>query len=345
MYFRGVVGSVRHFSLCHSLFNKYSTREGRMIQKLMKGSLQKKKNWYKAEKQASYLPSPQQSSFQKGNRVTKRMAVLNKLFMKNITDLMATGEIAGEVLGRGISISRVKVSPDYNIINVYWLAKGTEDDVTTEKILSDAAYSLRHELSQLHVMGVVPKIKFVKDKQYAIIAEVDHLLGKADFGDEYEPLDPASYLKSEFTLSGSVLPHVQDQINQCTDEENDEEPLPPMRMDVLGLDHAEIMNKICKSVKKSEAVHRRNPNLPVDENVGNAEENKQDADVKCQNSSIVKFIQKQKIMKEKKRRQEKKYQQDKDLLACEIVNNTANDDWDSKEENDYVDEIEDTHRL
>lgn len=38
---------------------------------------------------------------------TKRAAVLNKLFMKHITDLMATGENASQYSGLGIEINRV----------------------------------------------------------------------------------------------------------------------------------------------------------------------------------------------------------------------------------------------
>lgn len=38
---------------------------------------------------------------------SKRAAVLNKLFMKHITDLMATGENASQYSGLGIEINRV----------------------------------------------------------------------------------------------------------------------------------------------------------------------------------------------------------------------------------------------
>lgn len=38
---------------------------------------------------------------------SRRVNVLNKLFMRYITDLMATGECASEFLGRGIEINKV----------------------------------------------------------------------------------------------------------------------------------------------------------------------------------------------------------------------------------------------
>lgn len=42
-----------------------------------------------------------------GKQGVQRLAMLNKLFMKNITDLMSTGTVALDIVGRGIEISKV----------------------------------------------------------------------------------------------------------------------------------------------------------------------------------------------------------------------------------------------
>lgn len=42
-----------------------------------------------------------------GKQGMQRLAMLNKLFMKNITDLMSTGTVAMGIVGRGIEISKV----------------------------------------------------------------------------------------------------------------------------------------------------------------------------------------------------------------------------------------------
>lgn len=49
-----------------------------------------------------------------GTRTTnsRRISVLNKVFMRYITDLMATGENSSEFLGRGIEINKVYVIVD-----------------------------------------------------------------------------------------------------------------------------------------------------------------------------------------------------------------------------------------
>lgn len=45
--------------------------------------------------------------YEPGKRGVRRKAMLNKLFMKNITDLMSTGTMSMHVVGRGIEISKV----------------------------------------------------------------------------------------------------------------------------------------------------------------------------------------------------------------------------------------------
>jgi ribosome-binding factor A len=54
------------------------------------------------------------------------------------------------------------VAPDFNKVNVFWLARGTDNDADVEGMLKRSAGHLRHELSELRVMGVVPYIEFVK---------------------------------------------------------------------------------------------------------------------------------------------------------------------------------------
>ena len=62
------------------------------------------------------------------------------------------------------------MAPDFNIVNVFWIARGTENDAVVERILKKSAGQLRHELTELHVMGVVPHIDFVKGYIFLISA-------------------------------------------------------------------------------------------------------------------------------------------------------------------------------
>jgi len=62
--------------------------------------------WYKSEEESNFPPVPRTSGSKHGQNF-RRVAVLNKLFMRHITDMMASGEVANEILGRGIEISGV----------------------------------------------------------------------------------------------------------------------------------------------------------------------------------------------------------------------------------------------
>lgn len=139
--------------------------------------------------------------------------------MKNITELMATEE---EILGRGIEISRVKVAADFQNINIYWLAKGRiEDDEALDNLLRRCSGRLRHEISQLRVMGEVPRMHFVKDLEFSKYVQVERVLKGADLGKEED--------------------HLEDEEEPAR---NSTKSLPEMRHDVLGLNHRKIQEKL-----------------------------------------------------------------------------------------------------
>lgn len=83
-----------------------------------------------------------------------------------------------------------------------------KDDVITE-LLARSARDIRHELTQLRVVGIVPKIEFFKDKYAVRVMELDKRLEIADFGEDYIPPDPAERLKSKLELNLSLDPKVK----------------------------------------------------------------------------------------------------------------------------------------
>ncbi|KRT78995.1 hypothetical protein AMK59_8557, partial [Oryctes borbonicus] len=132
--------------------------------------------------------------------------------MMNITDLMTSGENAARFAGYGLEINRVKVTPDYKGINVYWIAKESINDEEIDKLLQSRSGPLRHELTQLRVIGMIPKIKFIKDKEYARIVEVESKLAYADFGEDYEETDASIKYKSYLELTKSLDPELKEKI-------------------------------------------------------------------------------------------------------------------------------------
>ncbi|KAJ8717166.1 hypothetical protein PYW08_005565 [Mythimna loreyi] len=215
-----------------------------------------KRQWHPTQAFAvNALPSVKnliQQKHEPDKRGQRRIAVLNKMFMKQITDLMSTGTVAMDVVGRGIEISKVNVTPDFNTVNVFWVCKGTASDDETEKVLNKVAGGLRHELSTLRVMGEIPYIVFVKDKHEANLVDLDRRLAIADYGEDYIPTDMGHLMKSEFTLNTKLSPEVKAKIKKLEEESPlFEEPLPEMTNDVFGLDHSKIMNRLLAARKKT----------------------------------------------------------------------------------------------
>ncbi|GAB0100683.1 uncharacterized protein DMENIID0001_167590 [Sergentomyia squamirostris] len=221
------------------------SRQVKIMDKLMHGRNKGNRHWHEASVPAGAhvgSSSPTSISDPKGQpkHVLRRVTVLNKLFMRNIADIMATGELSGEIVGKGLEICRVKIAPDFRVVNVYWLAKGTDADDEIEMLLGRISGRLRHELSQLRLMGEVPRISFQKDLNFSKFADVDRLLEKADFGEDYVPLQMGQKLKENIAVdkNAEIFP---------TDA------LPEMRQDVFGLNHEEIMMKISKTMSKTQS--------------------------------------------------------------------------------------------
>lgn len=228
-----------------------SARQSKILRKLVTGKEKAKRRWYQDGPSTPKLVTAASLSnpARQGKNAPRRVHVLNKLFMKHITDLMSTGETADVLLGRGLQVSHVKVSADFNYVNVFWSTTAAasttakSDDSTTdelEAVLRLVAGQLRHELSQLRLMGEVPRIQFVRDRHMSSEAHMDALLARADFGPDYEPAGWAQLrqdlAQGERTARGT---------------------LPPMRHDVLGLNQADIMGKIRQTMMKSRQAWER----------------------------------------------------------------------------------------
>lgn len=248
-----------------------SARQSKILRKLVTGKEKAKRRWYQDGPSTPKLVTAASLSnpARQGKNAPRRVHVLNKLFMKHITDLMSTGETADVLVGRGLQVSHVKVSADFNYVNVFWsttttTATAKSDDSTTdelEAVLRLVAGQLRHELSQLRLMGEVPRIQFVRDRHMYSEAHIDALLARADFGPDYEPAGWAQLrqdlAQGERTARGA---------------------LPAMRHDVLGLNQVDIMGKIRQTMVKSRQAWERYAEAGViaGDSAGNAVANRVD---------------------------------------------------------------------
>ncbi|XP_015604542.1 uncharacterized protein LOC107272176 [Cephus cinctus] len=254
---------------CSSVnLKNYFARQSRFMKRMLNND-QSKRKWYK-ETITTTMPSNfilEKPEIQCNNR---RMNVLNKLFMEYITDLMSTGEVASKLVGKGIEISQVKVTPRFDYLRVYWITKGdVKHDNEIEQVLHSSAGHIRHELTQLRIVGIVPVITFVKDKRFSFLAEVESKLTIADFGDDFTPTTNILKPAQESILHFKLSPHIRSKLKDIeTSEENKDNEfvinLPPMRCDVFGLNQFNIMSRVQQSMKKSHgaAQSRLNSQLP-----------------------------------------------------------------------------------
>lgn len=187
------------------------------------------------------------------NRVKRRMEVLNNLFVEQITGLLATGEVSPGFLGLGIQISKVQIIPDFSSVHVFWYASGTENDTTIEKLLEETAGHLRHTLTQLRVIGIVPPIRFFRDSTFSKLQEVETLLSRCDFGPHFVPTLASISIRAQKVpgekrnSEGVDEPLSNDETVKLFDDET--RPLTDimeMRHDILGIKHDLIMSSVRK---------------------------------------------------------------------------------------------------
>lgn len=171
----------------------------------------------------------------------RRMIVRDKLFMKHITDLMSMGEVS-DIINGGIEITCVKITSDYKCVNVYWI-NSTNDvsSLISKEALQKCAKIVRHELSQLRIIGIVPPIQFVEDKRFATEKEVERRLATINFKDEKS--EEIQLDASHTDIADQTL-YMKSDTNQDSEMDESYIKLPIMRHDVLGLDHYKIMSRV-----------------------------------------------------------------------------------------------------
>lgn len=63
-----------------------------------------------------------------------------------------------------LCLIQVAMTSNFGLLNVYWTCNNENNMESLEAVLPAVGFKLRHELSQLQVIGNMPKIMFVKGK-------------------------------------------------------------------------------------------------------------------------------------------------------------------------------------
>lgn len=305
-------------------------REVKVMKKIMAGRDKGRRRWHYEEFPKMVTVQKLSSAGGQGKEANRRITVLNKLFMKNVTDLMSTGVYAEVLYGYGIQISTVKVTSDFKKLNIFWTSSGVCDDEVDRRLKSIAG-PLRHELSVLRLMGEIPQINFCRDKSLAMSAKVDYLIRRADFGEDFVPTDPTLFIRNETKLETKLSDEVKRKIRELDQEKNDEgfEVIPQMRHDIYGLDHDRIMKSVMASMSKSakawESYGSKETTKPIEiRETVNFDRLKKDAELR---EGFIKFLEKKqqekKITPERKKSHRIFYDED---TSFDMLENSYKDE-------------------
>ncbi|XP_044746855.1 putative ribosome-binding factor A, mitochondrial isoform X2 [Coccinella septempunctata] len=260
------------------------------------------------------------------------------MFMRYITDLIVNGEYWEKYSNLGIEITKVGISPDYKKLNIFWISKKSGNRNEVLSFLEENSFALRHELSQLKVVGVVPPLGFVEDKHYTQIMELDKRMTQADYGEEYEPLS-VSRLKHQLELFCPLEENVKNQLEKLElnkEEEIVDMELPEMPENVLGLHRSDIMKKISHHKKPQSVNSISGDSFMPRKSVENAE------DTALSRDAFKTFLHKRQIISQKMKTEDKNYTPDKEYIKGELER-SFEEHYDNIEKNldkfdDYVEE-------
>ncbi|KAM4687060.1 putative ribosome-binding factor A, mitochondrial isoform 2-T2 [Amazona ochrocephala] len=200
----------------------------------------KKKFWYDSPTLGSklmYKPTTLDSVMKVDQIKTRkedniRFRVLNGLIHKAMAEMMATCEVNQELYDLKLEICKVSLASNFSACRVYWNPTATmEKDSYVESVLQKSAPRIRYLLKSQQILGNMPPIVFLKDKQAAAVREVEELLSIADFGPP----------EAEETLSQNDSSKLFSSASESSD--------PPMRSNLFGIDH-ELLNKQIMDYKR-----------------------------------------------------------------------------------------------
>ncbi|NXV84935.1 RBFA factor, partial [Calonectris borealis] len=202
----------------------------------------KKKFWYDSPTLGSkmlYKPTNLASVMKDEQTKTRkedniRCRVLNGLIHKAVAEMMITCEVNQELHDLKLEICKASVSlaSNFSACRVYWNPATTmEKESYVESVLRKSAPRIRYLLTSQQILGNVPPIVFVKDKEAAAVKEIEELLSIADFG-------PPEEIE---TLSQNDSSKLSSSATQSSDS--------PMRSNLFGIDH-ELLNKQIMDYKR-----------------------------------------------------------------------------------------------
>ncbi|KAF5899985.1 putative ribosome-binding factor A, mitochondrial, partial [Clarias magur] len=155
---------------------------GDLLKKMF--SNRRKKRWYETPQsvitgQSGFMKPAKKRSMEDSLRVR----TLNTILYKSISDLLSSHELNAQIPSYNVEITKVSLLGDYSVCRIYWKTSLSSDrDGQIQQILDKCAPRIRYLLISQQILGSVPPLVFVLDKQHAALKEVENLLKIADYG-------------------------------------------------------------------------------------------------------------------------------------------------------------------
>ncbi|XP_028836110.1 putative ribosome-binding factor A, mitochondrial [Denticeps clupeoides] len=147
----------------------------------------RKKQWYYTPPRPSFRNDAVSPPKKPNQEVNQRIRVLNSVLFKAVADLLSSPEVGPEIPSFSLELSRVSLAADFCACRVYWKSSGDHDrDAQIQRLLDKSSPRIRYLIMSHQIMGHVPPVVFIKDKQYAAVTEIENLLKIADFGPNEE---------------------------------------------------------------------------------------------------------------------------------------------------------------
>ncbi|XP_070537307.1 putative ribosome-binding factor A, mitochondrial [Ptychodera flava] len=163
-----------------------------------------------------------------------RLHIINAVLYKNILDVVQSNMVSEELEAVNVEILRVSMAADFSVCRVFWQATGSiDEDTEIQDTLNKHASAVRHKLTQLRVIGFLPKIVFVKDKGAANVAEVEKLLASI-------------HLPSDEGVEGTMA--TEDGTMEFITKSS--KPERELDLDLFGLNHQDLNRQIMQFKKK-----------------------------------------------------------------------------------------------
>ncbi|NWR51286.1 RBFA factor, partial [Regulus satrapa] len=205
-----------------------------LLQKMLRKN--KKKFWYDSStlgSQTLYKPTKLDFLVKKASKEDNmRCRVLNGLIHKAVLEMATTCEVSQEFYDLRLDICKaVSLSSNFSACRVYWNPASTvESESYVESVLQKSAPRIRYLLKSQQIVGNVPPVVFIKDREAAAVKEVEDLLAVADFG-----------LPEEEETSQNDSSKLFPSTTQSSDS--------PMCSNLFGIDH-ELLNKQIMDYRK-----------------------------------------------------------------------------------------------